>query len=421
MKRSRKKATNRVFYPKYVKTQLPVHGLGLSTFIPSACLTDHKSFANSVITFFKKLMTPLLRTTDRFSEGNEVDAHIDGVFNLMEDDRERSAVLQKHHAKQIDAEQHLRSKQLEKRKQTLEERLDEKVAERKTYGSDLHREHEITIGSRSFPAGAIVTAVLSCVDICLHFISLQTKIVSAWPVLVLSLLGFAIFSNVSMSILASLRNRADANSAGGRLVMNKEDRLLSGVCILMFLLSSAASVVLKISTIDAIISTEEETVLAYTFGDYFLVTFLGLLTAGTGIISYHFSRDKNARKIAICEKLDARIAELRAQIEELEDEILSLQHTEVVELTETMINNDKQTYRDLRTDCKLEMRRLKAELEKSPDVTDRMADSAQEVLDTAAKADQFPAGAAPSAAAGVLPVPAVTVYDADASTVPAMA
>lgn len=427
MKRSRKKTQNAAFAPKYDLTQLPVHGLGLSTFIPAACLTDNKSFANSVLTSFRKLLTPLLRTTDRFSGGDEADAYIDGKFDLLDDDRERSAELQKYHASQIDAEQDLRCKRQEKRKQTLTEKRDEKIAERKTYGSEPHREHEITIGSHSYPAGPIATAIFSIVDICVHFASLQTTVKSSVPALILSLVGFILFSNVSMSILALIRNRAEANSTGGQPVMSREDSLLSAVCIGMFLLSTAVAVVLKITTIDAIIYSEEDAMITHNFGEYVIVIFMGLVTGGTGIASFFFSRDKNARKIAICKKLDAEIAELTVQIEEIEDEISSLQNTGVVEITEKMIDNGKKSYKDLRTDCKLDFRRCKAEMDKDADITDRMADSARKVLDAAAEAGQLPAGSAcdagtaPSAPAGVLSVPAVTVCDADAGTGPAMA
>ena len=294
-KRSKKKAGNAAsrLSDRYESAILPSYGMGLETFIPGEYSMNDPAVIEAGYRDAETQLEGIADTCDAHSTGAEGDAFVDSQL------RHTAAVMESEIAERDYQVARIRSA-WEMRKAAISRsirKLEEEVAEldaRIEPLKDLHTQFNLRIGKRAVSIGVIVTLLAFLLDSVVNYSFLQNYLLTNRNLLAITVATMAVMSDGSMWALGTLLSRRHERFVPKGVFITGCVSL-----VLCFLLSIAATVMIRFGSMDATYGTVNAAgafvgKASYSLAEYGITLITAFVTTCTGILSFIFSLDENA-------------------------------------------------------------------------------------------------------------------------------
>lgn len=364
----------------YVPAQLPTYGMGLETYVTSDYIMEHRNTLENIYHETEEKLKAVVAVTDRHSMGTEGDHYVD---NLMEHIWAAHTASIAEHEKQvvrIKNASSMRMEYLDNKIQNLKqqkEKLENEIAPLQ----ELHSHFQLHFGSKSISIGLIVTVLAMFIDAFVNYSFLQTILLSDAYLLAITVACMSIMSDGSMWAL-------------GTLICLRHEKitvkpLFWFVCIGlfgMFLLSVAASVMIRIGSMDityGTINMAGEFVGKNTFSlaEYGVTLVTAFVTTATGILSFAFSLDDNTFRISVREKKNEELIQCEAELDVMINEKKLLENAPNPAERDALKRAAAERHIEaLHKGLKLHLRKMMTERIADADFTEKMAASGNEVV-----------------------------------------
>lgn len=382
-KRSKKKAGNAAsrLSDRYESAILPSYGMGLETFIPGEYSMNDPAVIEAGYRDAETQLEGIADTCDAHSTGAEGDAFVDSQL------RHTAAVMESEIAERDYQVARIRSA-WEMRKAAISRsirKLEEEVAEldaRIEPLKDLHTQFNLRIGKRAISIGVIVTLLAFLLDSVVNYSFLQNYLLTNRNLLAITVATMAVMSDGSMWALGTLLSRRHERFVPKGVFITGCVSL-----VLCFLLSIAATVMIRFGSMDATYGTVNAAgafvgKASYSLAEYGITLITAFVTTCTGILSFIFSLDENAVAVSRRVRWEAQRAARAAELEALRCELSLLEGAPDPAVRDAARREAARNQIEAdRIGLKLRFRKMLILRIKDADFTDRMARSADALLE----------------------------------------
>lgn len=378
-----KKENNKSLTEKYVPAVLPSEGMGLENYVPAEYPENNPEVLEGIYKESEKKLKCVIQTCDQHSDGAECDAYVDNQVKHLYAEHEGIVALHETQIQRINSARSMRKKTLMGKIKSLQEKIEKLNSEIKPV-EDLEPQFCVHLGRKAIAVGLPVTIIAMVVDAAVNYASLSEILLVNIPLLIVTLFGMTLCSDVSMWGLATYLN-------------HKEEKFIKkpvfwSICmgfLAAFILSVVASFMMRYGSMDITYGTIDSNgnfvaKEVFSLADYGTTLITAFITTATGLLSFGFSLDKNAFRISVRERKKKELADYQKKLERLQNELCLIENApDPRELDEAKRAAAKANIEALRTGLKLYCRKLMLEKIKNADFTDRMAASGEALLDKA--------------------------------------
>lgn len=385
-KRNKQPSQGIVLTETYIPAPLPKYGAALDTYITGDYLLLSDAYIQERYQACEEALAPLIETSDRFSRGELSDAFIDGQIAHLEARHQEEAAAHELQGAQIKAALAVRKGVIARRLSQLEEQRSRLQQELEPL-QEVRAQFELRIGKSHIPLGLLVTMAAMIVDGLLNFSYLQGILLQSAFLLLICVVCLSVMSDGSMYVLGNLLSRRKERFMSKPLFW-----ITTGGLAGMFLLSIAASVMIRFGSMDVTYGTINAAggfvaKDSYSLAEWGVSLVTAFLTTATGLISLAFSVDENAHLADRRRELEASLAALEEEYEALSAERGAIeQAVDPMERDLVCRKAAEDSLRALRTGLKLHMRMLLAQHQQDATYTDAIGESAEVLLSPASAA-----------------------------------
>ena len=317
--KKKKTGNYNVLNEKPVPASLPTYGFGLESFVTADYPMNDPDLVEATFRNAESNLADIISTCDHHSIGNELDHYIDAETDHSFAAHEAAVANNENQIARIRASQKIRKNTLEKRGALLEKEIKDLESAIES-AKDLTSQFQLHIGGLNIPVGAVVTIIAMIVDAALNYSFLQNVLFENRLMLGITVACMSVMSDGSMWALGTLLSRKDEN------FMPKP--LYRGCCVSLagiFVLSIVGSVMIRWGSMDSTygamdVSGQIVAKSTYSLAEYGITLITSFCTASTGILSFVFSVDEKAHKVAIREAKSKKLSKLRAEYEFVKSE-----------------------------------------------------------------------------------------------------
>lgn len=369
---------------------LPRHseqgGHDLSSLITRDYSLADADFLGECYTQGEKELAQFIGTCDRFTPGSVADSMIDSQIRFLEEKHRNEVAMHELCGANI-----VRSREI--RKEELERRIPGKQARMASLKRQIEplagkrAQFSIRIGSHRLSAGAVVTIAAMIFDAFVNYSFLQNVLQQHWFMLLLTVVGLSIMSDGGMFAVGELISRRGEDFVDVRL-----RRVYIGVLLGAFLASVAASIAIRVGSMDSTFGTLVAIGVyaapeSYSAAQWATALLTALLPATTGVLSLVFSVDRNGYLEKRRLELEAELKRVSSECGILMDELSALNKAPDPMLRDRECRKAaEKNLETLRCGLKIHVRKLLAVRQASAPYTDAMGESADKVLAAAREA-----------------------------------
>lgn len=377
---NKKKNNNKSLTEKYVPAVLPSEGMGLENYVPAEYPENNPEVLEGIYKESEKKLKCVIQTCDQHSDGAECDAYVDNQVKHLYAEHEGIVALHETQIQRIDSARVMRKKTLMGKIKSLQEKIEKLNSEIKPV-EDLEPQFCVHLGRKAIAVGLPVTIIAMVVDAAVNYASLSEILLVNIPLLIVTLFGMTLCSDVSMWGLATFLNHKEEKFT--------QKPLFCSICVGLFsafILSVVASFMIRYGSMDTMYGTinsagEFVGKNSYSLAEYGATLIGGFVTTASGLLSFAFSLDKNAFRISVRERKKKELADHQKKLEPLQNELCLIENApDPRELDEAKRAAAKANIEALRTGLKLYCRKLMLEKVKNADFTDRMAASGEALM-----------------------------------------
>lgn len=365
---------------KYVPAVLPSEGMGLENYVPAEYPENIPEVLEGLYKESEKKLKCVIQTCDQHSDGAECDVYVDNQIKHLYAQHEGIVALHETQIQRINSARSMRKRTLTEKIKSLTEKIEKLIAEIKPV-EDLEPQFCVHVGRKAIAVGLPITIAAMLVDIAVNYSSLSEILLANTTLLIITLIGMSLCSDLSMWGLATYLNHKEENFTKKPVFWSICLGLLTA-----FILSVVASFMIRYGSMDAMYGTinsagEFVGKDSYSLAEYGITLIGAFVTTATGLLSFSFSIDKNAFRISVRERKKKALANYQKKLESLQKELYLLENApDSREFDEAKRAAAKANIEAVRTGLKLYCRKLMLENVKNADFTDRMAASGEALM-----------------------------------------
>jgi len=310
----KKKGTGYVVHEEYVPARLP--GFSKYTeYVPAEYKILNPEYKGQFYRAVDEKLAALTGKMDKHNSGKELHGFIRTQIAHLREDFNHDAAWADYQCERIESLKETQYDKLELEKSRLTGERDNN-ARKMAPLEGLKAQHEIKVFGRYISLGGIVTLLAMIADTITNFSFLQQVVTMGGAYLFVAVLSMAVMSDCSMSALGIVLSKFEES------YMNKHIRTISCIALLaMFILSVAAGPMIRFGSMDIQYGTIDAAgnyiakESGYSLAEIGITMITSFLTAGTGILSFIFSYDKNKEKAQEYRKLKKENSRIEDRIE----------------------------------------------------------------------------------------------------------
>lgn len=379
-KRKKTKGQSNVLTDNYVPATLPSFGQGLESFVACEYSMNQQDIIEKLYKKSKQNFSDVIAACDYHSTGSECDSDIDVEIQHMKATHKAEIADHENQLTRICSARQMRKESLERMLSSLKKECERLESEIKPL-EGLRTQFNLHLGRRTISIGTIITVIAMIVDACVNYSFLQTILLSNSYLLMITVICMSVMSDVSMWGLGTFLSRKDEKFTSKPLYYLTCVGLVS-----MFLLSVAASVMVRWGSMDATYGTinaagEFVGKDSYSIAEYGVTLITAFITTSTGILSFAFSLDKNSFLVTIREKKKKELAICNAKLDLASNELALLEKApDPRERDEHKRTAAESQIEAIRIGLKLQIRRQMAIRVNDSNFTEQMALSGKALL-----------------------------------------
>ena len=380
MFRKKKVCSETVLNDVIVPAFLPVHGLGLNTFVPSLYSLLDMSYLTVLYENVKTYLKALIETTDEYTPASVCDSYIRGQIRHIRSEFMKECAKRDSQCSRIIASQETRRDELIGKKDTKEERIEELKAKIEPL-KDLHAQHEMKIGSLIIPVDTVVTLIAMIIDGLVNYSYLESIILQSFLLLMICVVCLSVMSDGCMWCLGNLVSKKEEDS-----MSRATYRILFTGFLTMFGLSVVASVMIRFGSMASTYGTLNAAGQFvgkdnYTLAEWGVSLVTAFLTTATGLISYYTSVDKNAHLVSRRRAYEKELTVLEQSLELIMLELSDLENAGDPRVLDRECREAaEENLRALEAGLKLHARYLLSLHQQNASYTDAASESGAQVL-----------------------------------------
>ena len=376
----KKKGDYSVLTDNYVPASRPTYGQGLENFVTADYPMNNPEIIETGYHEVEEYLSGVIATCDSHSTGSECDPYIDAKMDHVIAGHEAAAANNENQIVRIRSARTMRKEALDRKINPREEKIAKLQSEIEPL-EELRSHFQIHIGKSAISIGLPITVIAMLVDAAVNYSFLQTVLLSNATLLLITVICMSVMSDGSMWALGTFLSRRKEKFTSKPLFWIICVGLAS-----MFLLSVAASVMIRWGSMDATYGTinaagEFVGKESYSLAEYGVTLATAFVTTATGLLSFAFSLDENAFLVSIRERKKKELARCLAEIDPLLNERALLENApDPKEWDERKRAAAERQIEAVRLGLKLHCRKLMAEGVNDPDFTERMTESGEALL-----------------------------------------
>lgn len=383
-KKKKQKDNYKVLSGNYVHAQLPSLGYELENYVPSDYPGNDPDIIRAAYSSVGDELQCIIQSSDVHSCGTECDSYITAQMKHMYATHEAVIANTESQIARIFAARETRKAELKRKIDPLQAKIDKLKSEIGPL-TGLEAQFRIRIGHFSISVGLPITIIAMMVDAAVNYNFLQTVLLSNAALLLITVICMSVCSDACMWGLATYLNHREQNFTHKPVFWAVCSGLMSA-----FLPSVVASFMIRYGSMDAsygTINASGEFVAkeSYSLAEYGVTMITAFVTTATGIMSFAFSLDKNAFRIAIRERKKKELEGCLATLAPLQNELSLIEHApDLCEWDAQKRTAAEHQLEALSIGLKFHCRKLMAEQVKDADFSERMAASGEKLLSESA-------------------------------------
>ena len=354
---------------------------GLESFVTGPYLMNDAEYVNSFYMAADEELSSVVATCDNHSTGRDGDTFVDGQIKKLYADLEKESAEHEHLCARIRCAKKTRIDTVKAKLKDIEAKID-KCTSVITPLEDLRAQFSITIGNMTtLSMGTLFTCFAIVFDCIVNFAYFQTVLLSHFALLIITVIGCAFLSDLSMMCLGVYISHKREDFTSRQLYYAVCTALFS-----MFVISVIASPMVRLGSMAETYGTIDSAGRAvapesYSLAQYGITLLTSFVTACTGLISFALSNDKNAYLIKIRRRAEKERDMYINQAAKLQSELSLLENIPDPEIRDKEMRAAAvMQIEALRTGLKLHLRKLMAIRISDAEFTESMTESGEKVL-----------------------------------------
>ena len=354
---------------------------GLETYVTGSYLMNVPEYVDRFYKAVDEELAQVATTCDKYSTGRDMDQYVDVQIEKIYADLEGQKTEHEHLCARIRCAIKARIDTVNEKINNVETKID-KCTKVITPLEGLRAQFSVQIKNKTtISMGALFTAFAIVFDSIVNFTYFQTVLISHFALLIITVIGCAFLSDLSMMCLGVYvsHRREDFTS-------EHQYYVICAALLSLFIVSVIASVMIRLGSMPETYGTIDSAGKvvppeSYSLAQYGITLLTSFVTTCTGIISYALSNDKNAYLVNIRKKAEKEREMYVNEATKLRSELSVLENIPDPEIRDKA-NREAAIMQieALRTALKLHCRKLMIVRINDAEFTEAMTESGDKVL-----------------------------------------